>query len=272
MSFDSTIRHYLKSIDGSALLDWEQEKELSNRIIEDNDPIARDKMIRSNLRLVVSIAKKFRGRGLSLADLIEEGNVGLLRAVDMFDPEHEVRFSTYASWWIKQSIKIALLTDTQQLHIPSYMVELVNQWRYTARKLEADLGRPVEIQEMAEKMGLKMKKANAVANLVATIDAGFRGDSLDEDSVGGLDNIIPDRDTSLPDEPLANSEELEKAVSLLDSIDHREATILKMSFGLQGCSMLSIKDISNELGLTRERIRQIKRDALVKLNTLIEKE
>lgn len=270
MKFDATIEGYLKQIDESSLLSWEEEKELSTRIIEDNDPMARDNMIRSNLRLVVSIAKKFRGRGLSMSDLIEEGNLGLLRAVDMFDPEHEVRFSTYASWWIKQSIKKSLLTDTQHLHIPSYMVELINQWRHLAQKLTADLGRAPEISEMAEKMDIKIKKAHAVATIVATVEAGFRGDTLDES--GGLSDIIPDTTCELPDEPLASSEELEKAISLLDKIDQRDATVLRMRFGLDGYQAITLKDIGRELNLTRERVRQIQRDALAKLNGLLGEE
>ena len=127
MVFDATIKDYLKEIDEAPLLDWQQEKKLANLVIEENDYLARDQLVRSNLRLVVNIAKKFTSRGMQLADLIEEGNLGLMRAVDSFDPEHKVRFSTYSSWWIKQSIKRALLSNFQPIHIPTYMVELVNQ-------------------------------------------------------------------------------------------------------------------------------------------------
>ena len=158
MAFDVTIREYLQEIDETPLLDWEQEKALAGRIIEHTDPEARDWLIRSNLRLVVNIAKKFSGPGMTLGDLIEEGNLGLLRAVDSFDPEHGVRFCTYASWWIKQSIKRSLLTNAQQIHVPTYMVELVNQWRYSEAQLKSKLGRDPELEEVAKTVGLTVKK------------------------------------------------------------------------------------------------------------------
>ncbi|MHC4085014.1 MAG: sigma-70 family RNA polymerase sigma factor, partial [Planctomycetota bacterium] len=131
MAFDATIKDYLKEIDAAKLLTQEQEHELGKLIVEENDPWARDKLVRSNLRLVVNIAKKYGGRGMSLGDLIEEGNLGLLRAVDYFDPDRGTRFSTYAAWWIKQSIKRAMLENTQPVHIPTYMVTLINHWRHT---------------------------------------------------------------------------------------------------------------------------------------------
>ena len=270
MEFDLTIESYLKEIDSADLLDWDSEKALADRIINDNDPQAREELIKSNLRLVVSIAKKFRGRGVSLADLIEEGNLGLLRAVDMFDPEHEVRFSTYASWWIKQSIKKSLLTDTQQLHIPTYMVELVHQWRHAARDLEQVLGRPASVEEIASNIGLSDKKALGVKKIVDTVEAGFRGDSLDENA--GLDDAIQDYSVGLPEEELTSDEELNKAISLLDRIDKRDAKVLKLRFGLDGQPVMTLKDIGKKLHLTRERVRQIQSEALAKLNQLLEQD
>lgn len=268
MEFDRTIEGYLKEIDSSGLLDREQEIELATRIIEDNDPCAREKMIRSNLRLVVSIAKKFRGRGLSLADLIEEGNLGLLKAVDMYDPAHEVRFSTYASWWIKQSIRRALLSDTQQIHIPTYMVELVNHWRYMSQKLEADLGRAAGLEEMAEIMEIPLKKAKVVAEIVYKIDSGFMSDSADENS--SLSETIEDTNVDSPGCPLESDEELEKMLSMLEQIDGRDSEILKLRFGLDGKEPLTLKQIGKKMSLTRERVRQIEKEALAKLNDLIE--
>lgn len=267
IAFDANIREYLKEIDEVPLLTWEQEQLLAKRILEDNDPEARDHMVRSNLRLVVNIAKKFSSRSMSLGDLIEEGNLGLLRAVDSFDPEHGVRFSTYASWWIKQSIKRSLLMNAQPIHIPTYMVELINHWRFTATNLEASLGRIPDMEEIAEAMNLPMRKAKAVHQIVETVNAGFQGDSAEEGA--GLNESIQDNHTSSPEDILGTDEELAKAVKMLGEIDNREAEVLTMRFGLNGVEQLTLKEIGEKLDLTRERVRQIQRSALAKLNELM---
>ena len=267
MVFDATIKDYLKEIDEAPLLDWQQEKKLAKLVIEENDYLARDQLVRSNLRLVVNIAKKFTSRGMQLADLIEEGNLGLMRAVDSFDPEHKVRFSTYSSGWIKQSIKRALLSNFQPIHIPTYMVELVNQWRYTAAELSAQLGRPAKLEEVAGKMKLPIKKARVVQRIIEQVKAGFQGDSTEENP--GLDDSIEDVNAVIPGEALASEEELAKAVDLLADIEPREAEVLSLRFGLDNQTPLTLKQIGELLGLTRERIRQIQRDALEKLNELM---
>jgi len=264
MAFDVTIKEYLKEIDESPLLNWEEEKYLSELIIDQQDPEARDRLVRSNLRLVVNIAKKFPCRGLTLGDLIEEGNLGLLRAVDSFDPEHGVRFSTYASWWIKQSIKKALLTNTGPIHIPTYMVELVNQWRYAAARLETSLGRTPRLLEMAEATNLNLKKANAVQKIIEAVNAGFQENSAESNEA--LDEDIQDSRINLPEDVLGTDEELAKAVELLSEIEPREAEVLALRFGLGGNEPLTLKEIGHKIGLTRERVRQIQRDALTKLN------
>jgi RNA polymerase primary sigma factor len=267
MAFDTTIKEYLKQIDEAPLLNWEQEKELANRIIVDNDPKARDQFVRSNLRLVVNIAKRFSGRGMTLGDLIEEGNLGLLRAVDTFDPDHGVRFSTYASWWIKQSIKRAILANSQPIHIPTYMVELINHWRYIAAELESRLGRMPELEEMAEEMKVPMRKAKAIEKIVSVVEAGFQGDSSEENA--GLNDAIKDNKIVLPEEELGSDEEIAKAVKLLGEIDTREAEVLNLRFGLDGEEPLTLKQIGKKLNLTRERVRQIQRNALARLNELM---
>ena len=267
MAFDITIKEYLKEIDESPLLTWEDEKALAKAILEHSDLEARDRLIRSNLRLVVNIAKKFAGRGLSLGDLIEEGNLGLLRAVDTFDTDHGVRFSTYSAWWIKQSIKRAILNNSQPIHIPTYMVELINQWRQTYAELESKKGCSVSLEDMAAAMKVPVRKARAIREIVTVVDQGFQRDSREENA--GLDESIEDNRSSQPEDELGSDEELTKAVELLDQIDPREAEVLRLRFGIGGQESLTLKEIGEKLGLTRERVRQIQRNALAQLNELV---
>lgn len=267
MAFDVTIKEYLKEIDDAPLLTWEEEKSLSLAVLEDNDPFAREQLIRSNLRLVVNIAKKYSGRGMSLGDLIEEGNLGLMRAVDTFDPDHGVRFSTYSAWWIKQSIKRSILNNAQPIHIPTYMVELINQWRQTYAELESKLARTVSLEEMAHAMKVPVRKARAIRDIVSVVDSGFQHDSHEENA--GLDEAIEDDRIATPEEHLGSNEELTRALELLEEIDSREAEVLKLRFGLDGRETLTLKQIGKKLGLTRERVRQIQRNALTRLNELM---
>jgi RNA polymerase primary sigma factor len=267
MAFDITIKEYLKEIDESPLLTWEDEKELATAVQEENDPYARERLVRSNLRLVVNIAKKFSGRGLTLGDLIEEGNLGLLRAVDTFDPEHGVRFSTYSAWWVQQSIKRAILSNSQPIHIPTYMVELINQWRQVYAEQELRLGRTVSLDEMATVMKVTLGKARAIREIVAVVDNGFQHDSAEENA--GLDEAIIDDTMITPEEDLGTNEELAKALELLDEIEPREAEVLRLRFGLHGDEPLTLKQIGKQLGLTRERVRQLQKNALAQLNELL---
>ena len=266
MAFDATIKDYLKEIDKAKLLTQEQEHELGKRIVEENDPWARDQLVRCNLRLVVNIAKKYGSRGMSLGDLIEEGNLGLLRAVDYFDPDRGTRFSTYAAWWIKQSIKRALLENTQPVHIPTYMVTLINHWRHTATELENRLGKTPELEEMADIMKLSLRKAKIINRIVKILSS--KTDSIESDEPGEeqiFDPALEDQNSGLPEDGLVADEEKETVLKLLDEIDSREATILKMHYGLDGKEQMTLRDIGTKLGLTRERIRQIQRGALTKL-------
>lgn len=267
MAFDATIKDYLKEIDDAPLLTWEDEKELAYAVLEENDPYAREQLVRSNLRLVVNIAKKYSGRGMTLGDLIEEGNLGLLRAVDTFDPEHGVRFSTYSAWWIKQSIKRSILSNSQPIHIPTYMVELINQWRQTYAEMENRLARTVSLEEMAGAMEVTIRKARAIQEIVRVVDTGFQHDSTEQNA--GLDEAIEDDKILTPEESLGSNEELAKALELLDEIEPRAAQVLRYRFGLDGAEPLTLKEIGKNLGLTRERVRQLQRDALAQLNELI---
>jgi len=266
IAFDITIKEYLNQIDEAPPLTFEQEQEIGRRIVDYNDPEAREQLVRSNLRLVVNIAKKFSRRGMGIGDLIEEGNLGLIKAVDYFDPDRGTRFSTYAAWWIKQSIKLALLNNVKPMHIPTYMVALINQWRYTSAELEVSLGRKPEAEEMAHIMDLPIKKAKIieqVVNMLSNVRDTNGDDTMEDDLM--LEAVLRDKNTSLPEDDIVANEEQLKAVRLLDNIDEREAMIIRLHYGLDGREPMSLKDIGAKLDLTRERIRQIQKQALTKL-------
>lgn len=271
--FDVTLKDYLKEIDEASLLTCDEEYNLGTRVVQENDPWARELLVRSNLRLVVNIAKKYAGRGISLGDLIEEGNLGLIKAVDYFDPERGTRFSTYAAWWIKQSIKRALLENIQPVHVPTYMVTLINQWRHTAAEVESRLGRKVRVEEMADLMHLPLRKANVIYRIVevlANVGESLGGD--DQDDNQAVESTLEDESAGRPEDVLVEDEEKDKALRLLDEIDPREASVLKLHYGLGGRRPLTLKEIGKKMGLTRERIRQIRRDALTRLYEYMEAE
>jgi RNA polymerase sigma factor (sigma-70 family) len=271
--FDATLKDYLKEIDESSLLTWEEEYELGKLIVEENDPLARERLVRSNLRLVVNIAKKYGGRGMALGDLIEEGNLGLIKAVDYFDPERGTRFSTYAAWWIKQSIKRALLENIQLVHVPTYMVALINQWRHTAVEAEAQLGRKLRVEEMADLMHLPVRKAAIINRIVEVLSNASDSLNSDEESdTQALESTLQDDNAGLPEDALVDDEERTKVVRLLDDLEPRDADVLRLHYGLTGRRPLTLKEIGKKLGLTRERIRQIRRDALTQLYDLMEAE
>lgn len=266
ITFDITIKEYLKEIDEASLLTVEQEHSLGKLVVEENDPQAREQLVRSNLRLVVNIAKKYVGRGMSLGDLIEEGNLGLIKAVDYFDPDYGTRFSTYAAWWIKQSIKRALLANVQPVHIPTYMVALMNQWRHTTAELQNRLGRTLDVEEMAEIMHLPLRKAKIIHHIVeilSSVKDTSGSDNADDNQV--LEETLQDQNAGKPEDTLVADEERTKVLGLLNEIEPREADVLRSHYGLDGRKPMTLKQIGKKVGLTRERIRQIQRSALTKL-------
>ena len=261
----SDLQLYLKQINEVDLLTAEEEKELGWRVINDNDHEAKERMIKANLRLVVSIGKNYVHRGLPLADLIEEGNIGLIRAVEGFDPAQGARFSTYASWWIKQSIKRTLINAVQPIHIPAYMVELIARWKQVVSTQEDELGHSPTMQEIAAAMMVTPKKLQIIRRAMkayhssSQVPAGEDGEALD------LGDLFQDYRSESPMEAIEQSEEFQLILKLLDAIDERDARVLKLRFGLEGQEPLTLKEIGREIGLTRERVRQIEVEALKKL-------
>lgn len=262
----SSIQVYLQEINRCPLLTAEEERELGWRIINDQCPAARERMIRSNLRLVVSIAKNYNNRGLPLTDLIEEGNIGLMRAVEGFDPAQGARFSTYASWWIKQGIKRALINANQPIHIPAYMVELISKWKMHARRLEAQLGEPPSMEQLAVAMDLPLKKVKIIRRAVKAFHAPSQTPSDGDGGLMQMSEMIADPSVGTPEERTLRVEELSILRRLMETIDEREAQILRLRFGLDGQEPMTLKEIATEVGISRERVRQIVEESLLRLN------
>ncbi|QDT64973.1 sigma-70 family RNA polymerase sigma factor [Calycomorphotria hydatis] len=262
-SVQNPLETYLREINETALLTANDEKELAYRIA-DGDQSARDRMVRANLRLVVNIARAYTGKGLPLPDLIEEGNLGLLRAVEGFDPDMNTRFSTYASYWIKQSIKRALVNSAKTIRIPAYMVELLSKWRKATALLSDQLGRTPTPEEVAHHLELPKKKLRIVKKAIQLYNSTPQHDQ--EDGGWSLGDMIPDERVRGPEDELVNSDNITHVFKMLKTMDEREASILRMRFGLDDSEPKTLKEIGEILGLTRERVRQIEGEALGRLN------
>lgn len=268
MPVESGLQVYLNQINRAALLTADREKELARRIIRENDPHAREEMVRSNLRLVVNIAKNYSNRGLALPDLIEEGNIGLLKAVEGFNPDMNIRFSTYASWWIKQAIKRALINSVQPIHIPAYMVEMIAKWKQAISELEDKLGRMPNLEELARHMKMSIKKVRIIHRAVRAFHSPTQSAASEEDGVA-LHEVLADEKTLTPDDIVLGQDEVRTIYALLEKIDVRESEILRLRFGLDDGQPLTLKEIGEKVGLTRERVRQIENEALRKLNAYL---
>jgi RNA polymerase primary sigma factor len=263
----SPLEVYLREITVTVLLTAEEELELA-KAVEAGDMEARDLMIRSNLRLVVNIARGYTGRGLGLLDLIEEGNLGLLRAVEGFDPTMGTRFSTYASYWIKQSIKRALINFSKTIRIPAYMVEILAKWQRASVRLVEDLGRTPTHEEVARLVGLPRKKLSLIkkAILINSLVPQF-----DQPEIGwSLNEIVADKRRYRPDEAMLASDNLTYVMEQIELMDPRDAAVLKMRYGLGGHEIRTLKEIGARLGLTRERVRQIEIEVLNRLGESLE--
>lgn len=261
-SVQTPLETYLREINETALLTAQDERELATAIGQ-GDLAARDRMVRANLRLVVNIARGYAGKGLSLQDLIEEGNLGLLRAVEGFDPAVGTRFSTYASYWIKQSIKRALINTGKTIRIPAYMVELLSKWRRASARLTEELDRTPTPEEIARVLGLPKKKLPIIKKAIKIYNATPQTDQAD--SGWTLGEMVMDENQLSPDDKLVESDSLRHVLEMLKVMDEREATILKLRFGLGGIEPKTLKEIGEQLGLTRERVRQIETEALGKM-------
>ena len=262
---DDSVRLYLREIGKIPLLTPEEEAELAQRIVK-GDKKAKDKMVESNMRLVVSIAKRYGGRGLDFLDLIQEGNTGLLRAVDKFDPDKGFKFSTYATWWVRQAITRAIADQARTIRIPVHMVETINKVLRTTRKLTTELNREPTNEEIAKALDMDVEKIDYVMRIkqdIASLDASVGRDGDDEDSV--LGDFVEDEDRDSPEDSAANQILKEQLSEIIATLTDREQKIIRLRFGIGGGRPHTLEEVGNEFDVTRERIRQIEAKALAKL-------
>ena len=263
---DDSVRMYLREIGKIPLLSLEKETELAEKAMQ-GDRRAKDKMAEANMRLVVSIAKRYSGRGLELLDLIQEGNTGLLRAVDKFDPSKGFKFSTYATWWIRQAITRAIADQARTIRIPVHMVETINKLMRTSRRLTQELNREPTNQELAKEMDMDVEKIEYIQKIkqdITSLDAGIGRDG-EEGEESTLGDFIEDEDTASPEESATVQLLKEQVREILSTLSDRERKILEMRFGLNGTKSHTLEEVGLEFAVTRERIRQIEAKALMKL-------
>ena len=266
---DHGLDTYLSDINEVPLLTAQEEVQLSKRV-QRGDQEAREHMIRANLRLVVSIAKNYVNRGLSFMDLIEEGNIGLMKAVEKFDHKAGCRFSTYATWWIKQGIRRALVNTVKTVRVPSYMSEIVSRWKATAMELTYKLGRTATTGEIAEQLELPEGNWDVVRDTVQSSAQPMH--TMTDDGGASFADAIEDTNSRSPEETILKAMELGRMHELLDRLETREARILRMRFGLGGKEPMTLKAIGKRFGLTRERVRQMEQQALDKLGEVMSRE
>jgi RNA polymerase primary sigma factor len=258
---------YLQQVKQIPLLDAAEERGLAVQIAN-GDAEARDQLVRAHLHLVIRIARRYVGRGLCLHDLIEEGNVGLLRAVPRFDPARGVRFSVYATFWIRQAIRRALIFSTGTVRIPTKIVNLLARWRKMAARLEEELGRPPQREEIAGRLNLSPRRLALVCRALEVRDAGYR--TTREPDGSTLEEVLADHRTELPERHLLRTEALTHLRSRLAELGEREATVLRLRFGLASDEPNTLQEIGNRLGMTREGVRKLERKALSKLGACLQ--
>lgn len=261
----SNLQIYLQEINATPLLSAQEERELSARVAQ-GDPYARDHMVKANLRLVVNIARGYLGKGLTLDDLIEEGNLGLLRAVEGFDGGMETRFSTYASYWIKQSIRRAVMNQGKPIRLPAYMVTLLSKWRRAHAALTDRLGRPPTPDEVGKALRLSKKKVGIVSKAIQINNLVAHTEGNDDDGFA-LDDVLTDDRAKAADAQMIEADDLERITRGIDRLDDREAAVVRMRFGLEPFTPMTLREVGEHLKLTRERVRQLEAQALIKLLT-----
>jgi RNA polymerase primary sigma factor len=265
---DTAFKLYLREIGQVKLLTPAEEIELAAKI-KKGDKKAREQMIKANLRLVVKIAHDYEGFGLPLLDLISEGNIGLMKAVERFDPSKGGKLSTYGSWWIKQSIKRALANQSKTIRLPVHLVDKISKMRRVAMKLQEEFGREPTDEELAEEMGMtpsRVAQMRTAAIRPASLDA-----PIGDDDSNSYSEIIADENADTPYEQLEDQTVTRMLQEMVKTLDPREGTILRYRFGLDGGSEKTLEEVGEKFGVTRERVRQIQNIALNKLRRMIEK-
>ncbi len=265
---DTAIKLYLREIGQVTLLTPQEEIELAARI-KKGDKKAREQMITANLRLVVKIARDYEGIGLPLLDLISEGNIGLMKAVERFDPAKGGKLSTYGSWWIKQSIKRALANQSKTIRLPVHLVDKISKMRRTAMRLQEELGREPTDDELGEELGITASRV-AQMRMAAIRPASLDAPIGDEDS-NNFAEVVQDESADTPYEQLEEKTVTRMLQEMVKTLDPREATILRARFGLDGGPQKTLEEVGQKFGVTRERVRQIQNIALKKLRKMIEK-
>ena len=259
---DNSIKIYMREMGQFSMLSADEEIKLANRIAE-GDQSAKNELIEANLRLVVSLARHYQGCGLSYQDLIQEGNIGLIKAAEKFDVSKGFRFSTYASWWIKQALSRAIADQSRTIRIPVHMTENINKFKKTERELLSQLNREPKIKEIADAMGISEKQAKEIQSYIVeptSLDIQVGDD--DDTTIG---SFIEDTHFVNPESAYIKESNGDVVNAVLDTLSDREANILRLRFGIGGKKAMTLEEVGKEYGLTRERIRQIEAKALRKL-------
>lgn len=259
------MRTYLQEISEAALLTREEEVALATRVSQ-GDPEARDQMARANLRLVITLARKYLGRGLPIEDLVAEGNLGLMRAVEGFDPSMDTRFVTYASFWIKQSLRSAIQRQGRSVRMPAYTHTLLLKWQRASDSLSERLGRSPSDEEVGKELNLSKRKLKVALQSLHAARMTFA--TFDDTDARGMGNSFVGEGTRGPSDALEQIETSAQIATWVKSLDEREGTVIRMRFGIDGGRSKNLREIGEELGLTRERVRQLEKKALKRLRSI----